>query len=289
MAALFTTEMSKQWRRPRTYVALGLTVAIPLIILIAQKANPPSPPNNFGDAGDAFFYASTRTGLFLPVAALRVMSRFLLVIVLALFAGDAIASEASWGNLRAMLVRPIGRGRLLGSKLVTAALLGLLGTALIVITGLIAGGIGYGWHSISSAFTALGFQASGPSTAHWIVNLGIAIGYVFWVLTPVIAFAFMVSTMTDAPAGAVFAGFGIYVLSQILDGITSLGSVRYGLPTHYFDAWDSLFTARGGVIRPGNVEGWTSDMTRGMLLPIAYVLVFLGIAWWYFRRKDVLS
>ena len=30
-------------------------------------------------------------------------------------------------------------------------------------------------------------------------------------------------------------------------------------------------------------------MTRGVLLPIAYVLVFLGIAWWHFRRKDVLS
>ena len=285
MGALFSTEMTKQWRRTRTYAAIGITIAIPIIFAIAIKANPPSASG--GDEG--FAYLATHTGLFLPVAALRFMSRFLLVFLVALFAGDAVASEASWGNLRAMLVRPIGRGRLLGSKLVTAALLGLLGTALIVITGLIAGGIGYGWHSISSAFTALGIQASGPSTAHWIVNLAIAIGYVFWVLTPVIAFAFMVSTMTDAPAGAVFAGFGIYVLSQILDGISSLGSVRYGLPTHYFDAWDSLFTARGGVIRPGNVEGWTSDMTRGMLLPIAYVLVFLGIAWWYFRRKDVLS
>jgi ABC-2 type transport system permease protein len=286
VVALFNTEMSKQWRRPRTYVALGLTVAVPVIVVIALKANPPSTPEN-GDGG-AFFYFSTRTGLFLPVAALRVMSRFLLVIVVALFAGDAIASEASWGNLRAILVRPIGRGRLLTSKLVSAALLGLIGTGLIVVTGLLVGGIAYGWHSIGS-INPLG---AGPSTAHWIFNLGIAGLYVFWSLSSVLAFAFMVSTMTDSPAGAVFAGFGFYVFSQILDGISSLGSIRYALPTHYFDSWDALFEGKHGIFelaRTGQIQDWTSDMTRGALLPIAYVLVFLGIAWWYFRRKDVLS
>ena len=30
MGALFRAEMVKQWRRPRTYVALGLTMAIPI-------------------------------------------------------------------------------------------------------------------------------------------------------------------------------------------------------------------------------------------------------------------
>ncbi|HZP29383.1 MAG TPA: ABC transporter permease subunit [Acidimicrobiia bacterium] len=291
MLSLFGTEMSKQWRRPRTYVALGLTVAVPIIVVTALKANPPSTPR--GGEGDFFFFLATRTGLFLPVAALRVMSRFLLVIVVALFAGDAIASEASWGNLRAMLVRPLGRGRLLSSKLVSAALLGLIGTALIVVTGLVVGGIAYGWHPISSIHltTTLGPLGVGPSTLHWIFNLGIAVLYVFWSLSSVVAFAFMVSTMTDSPAGAVFAGFGIYVFSQILDGISSLGSIRYALPTHYFDAWDALFRPKGGFFRlgTGQVEGWTSDMTRGVLLPIAYVLVFLGIAWYHFRRKDVLS
>jgi ABC-2 type transport system permease protein len=285
VVALFSTEMSKQWRRPRTYVALGFTVAVPIIVLIALKANPPSEPR---DVGDAFFFLSTRTGLFLPVAALRVMSRFLLVFIVALFAGDAIASEANWGNLRAVLVRPIGRGRLLSSKLLTAALLGLIGTALIVVTGLIAGGIGYGWHSIAS-INPLG---GGPSTLHWIFNLGVAVLYVFWSLSGVIALAFMVSTMTDTPMGAVGAGFGLYVVSQILDAITSLGSVRYALPTHYFDSWDALFRPKGGGflgLSNGHVEGWTSDMTRGVLLQVGYVLVFLGIAWWYFRRKDILS
>jgi ABC-type transport system involved in multi-copper enzyme maturation permease subunit len=30
-------------------------------------------------------------------------------------------------------------------------------------------------------------------------------------------------------------------------------------------------------------------MLRGTLLQVGYVLAFLGFAWWWFRRKDILS
>ena len=105
MLALFRTEMVKQVRRARTYVALGLMIVIPVVITVAIESNPPSRPAGFGDRLDAYTYLATRSGAYLGVAALLFMSRFLLVVVVALFAGDAIASEASWGNLRSLLVR----------------------------------------------------------------------------------------------------------------------------------------------------------------------------------------
>jgi ABC-2 type transport system permease protein len=274
MGGLFRTEMVKQWRRPRTWVTLGLTVVIPIIIAIALKANPPSTPEGRGD----FTFGALHTGLFLPVASLQFMSRFLLVIIIALFAGDAIASEASWGNLRAMLTRPVGRGRLLLAKLESTLLLAFLATALISISGLIAGVIAFGWHPLSLSFGPLGLH---ESTGQIIGNLFIASGYVLWSISGIAALAFMASTMTDSPAAAVFAGFGLYIVSQILDNITALGSIRYGFPTHYLDAWNRLFTHPSA--------GPTGDMLRGTLLQIPYVLVFGGIAWWYFRRKDILS
>lgn len=277
MAALFGTEMTKQWRRTRTYAAIGITILIPIIFAIAIKANPPSP----GAGDDGFIYLATHTGLFLPVAALRFMSRFLLVFLVALFAGDAIASEASWGNLRAMLTRPVGRGRLLVAKLESATLLALIVTMVTVVAALIAGGIAFGWSGLNLGAAHAGLLAPTfhMSASRIIGNLAIATGYVFWGLAGVGALAFMVSTMTDSPAAAVFAGFGLYAISQILDAITSLGSMRYGFPTHYYDAWTNLFTGPGP----------TGDMLRGTLLQIPYVLVFGGIGWWYFRRKDVLS
>lgn len=273
MLALIRTEMAKQWRRPRTYAALGVFVVLPLIIGIALKSNPPTPAVLTSE-DDAYAFLATQTGLYLGVATLWFMSQFLLVVVLAVFAGDAIASEASWGNLRAMLVRPTSRSRLLGAKLAVAACFGAIATALVSVTGLLLGGVLFGWQPLNVVGTT--HQTAG----HILASLAIATAYVFWSLTVIIAFAFMVSTMTDTPAGAIFSAVGLYIVSQILDGLTALGSIRSALPTHHFDAWTRLFTANTGP---------TDEMLRGTLLVVPYVVAFLAVAWWWFRRKDILS
>ncbi len=290
MAALFRTEMTKQWRRPRTYVALGITIAIPVITAIAIKTNPPAAPTPGGGGGGGFggglSFNAIHTGLFLPVLALRFMSRFLLVILVALFAGDAVASEANWGNLRAMLTRPVGRGRLLLAKVESAGLMALIATALIGITGLVAGTIAFGWHPLNLTAADLNLPAFVhlPAAAHQSIgsilgNLALASGYVLWSLAAYAALAFMVSTMTDSPAAAVFAGVGLYIVSQILNNISSLDPISVAFPTHYMDAWTTLFEGSGP----------TGDMLRGTLLQIPYVVIFGTYAWWQFRRKDVLS
>ena len=52
-----------------------------------------------------FLFLSFLSGLLLPAFALRITSALILVIVVALFGGDAIAGEANWGNLRYLLMR----------------------------------------------------------------------------------------------------------------------------------------------------------------------------------------
>src|SRR5436190_4251780 len=152
MVAVFRTEVAKQMRRPRTYVALGIAVLIPTIATIALKANPPSPEP--GEQG--LFVLAPSSGLLVAVAMLRFMSRFLLVLIAALFAGDAVAAEAAWGNLRYLLVRPVARPRLLGAKLSVSALLAVTATVLIAVTGLIAGAIAFGWSGLPASATGAG-------------------------------------------------------------------------------------------------------------------------------------
>jgi len=237
---------------------------------VAIELNPPS-----GNEGRLLLLAS-QTGLILPAFALRITSAFLLVIVVALFGGDAIAGEASWGNLRYLLMRPIGRGRLIVSKFVVAVVCAWVAVVLVVVTGLLVGIIFFGASPIDFSFGPFSFtQSVGDILAH----LGVATAYVAWSLTGVVAFSFMVSCMTDAPFGAIFAGVGLYFTSLILDAITSLGNIRYALPTHYFDAWVDLVT-RGE---------WHADMWRGVALQLAYVSCFALIGLWWFKRKDILS
>ena len=37
------------------------------------------------------------------------------------------------------------------------------------------------------------------------------------------------------------------------------------------------------------VQSIWADLLRGFLVQIPYIVVFLGVAFWWFRRKDVLS
>jgi len=268
--AVFRTEWAKQLRRPRTFVALGIAVLIPIIATIALNASPPKPEG--GEQG--LFVLAPNSGILVAVAMLRFMSRFLLVLIAALFAGDAVAAEAAWGNLRYLLVRPVGRPRLLGAKLSVSALLAVTATVLIVVTGLVAGGIAFGWSGITVPFSGLS-----QSAGQLLWNVVLATFYVAWGLAAVVSFGFFVSTLTDVPSGGVGAAVGLYIVSQILDAITSLGSIRYALPTHYLDAWDVLFFGRGP----------NADMLRGILLQVAYAFVFCGLAFWRFQRKDILS
>ncbi|HEY3669934.1 MAG TPA: ABC transporter permease [Acidimicrobiia bacterium] len=269
--AVLRTELVKSLRRTRTYVAFGILALIPIIMAVAINLNPPDARGE-----GRLLYLASQTGLLLPGFALRVTSAFMLVIVVALFGGDAIAGEASWGNLRYLLMRPVGRGRLVFSKFVVAVFCAWVAVLIVVITALVVGSIVFGTAAIGPPLSLLtGGQSNGDILYHLLVSTV----YVSWSLTGVVAFSFMVSCMTDAPFGAIFAGVGLYFTSLILDAISSLGNIRYVLPTHYFDRWVDLLT-RGE---------WSADMWRGVLLQLAYVLLFFLVGLWWFRRKDIKS
>src|SRR6185312_5909246 len=69
---------------------------------------------------------------------------FLLVVVFALFAGDSVASEASWSSLRYLLAAPVPRGRLLRQKAGVAALLSVVALVLLPAVALAVGVLAYG-------------------------------------------------------------------------------------------------------------------------------------------------
>ena len=274
IAPTFRGEMTKQIKRVRTYVALGILVVLPIVMTLAVKYGE---NDRRGENPDALFELARNSGLVMPAAALLFMSRlFLLAVVVALFAGDSVAGEASTGNLRYVLIRPIARARLLAAKLGMSFVFIVIATALIVITGLLAGGVAFGWHRID---IDVGFFTLHESTGQLLAHLGIASAYVAWSMSSVVCLSFMVSTMTDSASGAVGAGVGLYVVSQILDAIPQLGFLRYGFPTHYLDAWRELIVFNRA----------SAELVRGVVVQLPYIVVFSVIAFWWFQRKDITS
>ncbi len=72
---------------------------------------------------------------------------------------------------------------------------------------------------------------------------------------------------------------GVYIVSEILDGITQLGVVRYGFPTHYLDAWETMLTQ----------NQYSRDMIAGVVVQLAYIAAFGTAAMLWFKRKDIRS
>jgi ABC-2 type transport system permease protein len=98
-------------------------------------------------------------------------------------------------------------------------------------------------------------------------------------LSWVAGLALLLSVSTDAPLGAVGGAVMASIVSQIIDQIEDLGLIRDFLPTHYGDAWSALLAT--------DVD-W-SDMTYGTFSAACYASLFLGLAAWRFRTKDITS
>jgi ABC-2 type transport system permease protein len=271
----FRTELRRQATRRRTQLSLGFMVILPLIILVAFEFGGSNNRRGGGDRGQfaALADIATAGGLNFALFTLLVSASFLLVVIVALFCGDTVASEASWGSLRYLLAVPVPRARLLGSKLLVSLLYSLVALVLLTGVALGAGTARYGWHPLRT--TVAGEIAAGPALLRL---LGI-LGYLAITLLVVAGLAFLLSVSTDAPLGAVGGAVLLQILSSILDQITALGSLRVLLPTHYAQAWLGLLS--------NPVQ--TDDMVKGGIAALIYATLFFALAWRHFLRKDIVS
>lgn len=269
----FMTEFERQWRRRRTQLALGFMVLLPVVVLIAFEIGGEGDDDNGRGAFSSVIDVALSGGLNFALFVLFVSSSFLLVVIFALFHGDTVASEASWGSLRYLLAVPVPRGRLLGIKLAVALTYSLLAVAVLVGTSLLLGTLRYGWHPLQS-----GISADVPSGEGLLRLLGIA-GFLSVTLLVVAGIAFLLSVLTDAPLGAVGGAVLLFILSSILDQITALGELRNFLPTHFVQSYLGLLTT------PMQFDG----IVKGTISAICYAVIFWGIAFWRFTRKDITS
>jgi ABC-2 type transport system permease protein len=269
-------EWRRQARRRRTQLTLGFLVLLPLIILGAFEVGGDGdgePSRRTGGPFRSLVDLATSGGLNFTLFTIFVSAGFLLVVVVALFFGDTVASEASWGSLRYLLAAPVPRSRLLRAKLVVAAGYSLLAMLILGGTALLAGTLRYGWAPLRS-----GVAADLPP-GEGLLRIGLVLGYLAISLLVVAGLAFLLSVLTDAPLGAVGGAVMLYILSSILDQITALGDLRTVLPTHYSDAWLGMLST------PVEFD----DAVKGAISAVCYVTAFWALAWWRFLRRDIIS
>ncbi|MFJ4786465.1 ABC transporter permease [Streptomyces sp. NPDC088794] len=263
-------ELARQLKRRRTLVMGAILAALPFVLLIAFAIG--GGPGN-GNGNVTLMDTATASGANFAAVNLFVSAGFLLVIPVALFCGDTVASEAGWSSLRYLLAAPVPRARLLWSKLVVALGLSLAAMILLPVMALAVGTAAYGWGPLEIPTGG----ALEPGTA--AQRLVVVVAYIFVSQLVTAGLAFWLSTKTDAPLGAVGGAVGLTIVGNVLDAVTALGHWRDFLPAHWQFAW-------ADAVQP-HLE-W-SGMIQGTAVSVTYALVLFALAFRGFARKDVVS
>jgi ABC-2 type transport system permease protein len=266
-------EMIRQVRRRRTAVAFAIVIALPLIVMLAVKFGPSSGDGGLAD-GDFDVFGLMASGPWnFALSGLLFSSAFLLVILAAMFLGDSVASEASWGTMRYLLASPVPRRRFLVIKVLVGILLSLAVLLVLVLASFLLGLLAFGGGTLASPLS--GTLGVGEST----VRLVVITAYIAVTLLVPAGIAFLASVSTDVPLGAVGAAVVIVIVANILDAIDALGPIREFLPARYAGVWaDAL----------GPIIVW-DQMAIGLFYNVTVFAVLIGLAFLRFERKDILS
>lgn len=267
---MIAVELHKLVRRPRTWVSVLLLCGLPALVagFLAATGVGPGPGEE-----PAFLSAVLNNGALFPAAAFAIVLPLFLPVAVAVVGGDAIAGEATTGTLRYLLLRPVGRTRLLAAKLVTLTVYVLGAVTLVAVTSYAVG------VSLFPAEPGAVASVSGVelSSSEFAWRIAAAAGYVAVSMLGVGAIALFLSTLTDSGLGATLGALAALVASQVLVALDAAAAVAPYLPTRYWLAWIDLF--RDPI--PGR------EILRGLGIQAVYVAVFLGAGWANFATKDI--
>jgi len=270
-------ELAKLFRRPRTYMVAALLCALPLIVAIfLATTRIPPPPGQ----GGAFLSAVLSNGALYPAAAMALVMPVFLPVSVAVLAGDAVAGEAATGTLRYLLIRPVGRTRLLVAKLVSLTVFVLFAIGAVLLTSFLTGITLFGGEpSAGVALPADVTSLSGVTItpAGLVLRLVATVAYIVVSMLGVAAIALFLSTVTESALGAAMGALAVLVTSQVLVTLDAATAIRPYLPTRYWLAWIDFF--RDPVL-------WR-DIERGIGIQLVFLVVLLGAAWANFMTRDV--
>jgi len=269
---MIRVELAKMLRRPRTWVSVLLLCALPVAVavFVAVRNIGPRPGE-----GPAFLSAVLSNGTLYPAAALAIILPIFLPVAVALMAGEAIAGEATAGTLRYLLIRPVGRTRLLVAKLISVVAF-VLGAVIIVALVSLAVGVLLLGNQRGSVVSVSGINLTPPQV---VGRMALTVVYIGFSMVGVAAIALFLSTCTDSTPGAALGALAGLVASQVLATLEAASPIGPYLPTRYWLAWVDLF--RDPIM-------WR-QVERGFGIQIVYGVVFLGLAWANLASKDITS
>ena len=291
--AILRIELFKIFKRPRTFISFGAIAVIVLLVQLALKVNGKDFIELYTDSqSDTFYipYDKMVNGYFVCVAVLH-MILIHVPLLIALIAGDMISGEANLGTLRLLGSKPVTRTELILAKfsastvyvvllLIWMAFLALFGSILLFGKGDLVVFKEMDWHQMNDYDVLWRFFA--------------AFIFAALALTTIAAMAMMFSVFSENSLGPIVATVCVVIVFTIIQQLKVPMFEQtinpWSFTTHML-GWKGFFyveKSADGTTIDGSIENPTALVRSAMIL-IGYIVLFLGVTIWYFRKKDILS
>jgi ABC-2 type transport system permease protein len=223
-------ELRKLVSQKRTYLGLGLAVALPLIFVVFQNVH----QRHDRGADNIFATQITQSGLATPVLMLLFLSEFMLPLIAALVAGDIVAAEDGNGTLKTILTRSVNRGQVFAAKALAAMTYAAIAVFLSAAVATAGGVVSWGFRHVTT------FSETVVSAPEALLLVFAANACYLIPLLTVAGIGVLLSTVSRNSAAAVVGTVGFVILLFIVAAIPGLEGIKPYLLTEQFENWQGL-------------------------------------------------
>jgi len=293
MIQLFRLEVFKIFKRPRTYIAFAVIALIISLIQIALKFGGEEYVglmlSGMGDSFESIPTTDILNGYFVCFIILNLLLIHVPILV-ALVAGDAIAGEANMGTLRLLVTKPVSRFQLLAVKFAASSFYTLL---MLVWVAVLALFLSIALFGVNSLGVPRGFEFNVIESDDVMWRYVLAFCFAAIGLICVASLAFMLSVFADNAIGPIVVTVCIIIVFTILTQMQIPfydETIKPWLFTTHMLGWKGFFYVKGneGETIKGSIENINAVLKSAGILA-GYTVLFLGIAFWQFKRKNILS
>lgn len=278
MIQLIRIELFKIRKRPRTYIGFGTLAFIILAFQLGALAN--------GEALFGLVFKNLSSMFRMEGSIINVnfltylMMNTLLIhvpILVCLVTGDMISGEASKGSLRLLLQRPYSRTQIFFAKWIAAS---VYTVSLLIFAAVLSYGLGYLMFGSGDLFvvrTMINIVNEGDVAWRFMYGFGIGV----LAMLVVSSLSLMISSFVNNSIGPIVGTIAIIIILTVLSALMSsiLEPILPYLFTTHFIKWQYFFDPE---------IDWPT-IKNAVFVLIGYIVLFTGIGWWNFRRKDILT
>ena len=279
MWTLTQIELFKIFKKPRTYIAFAAIALIILLIQLAMYADGESYLEfMLGNIESAFDIEGKKlNGYFIFYLILHTLLVHVPLLI-CLVSGDIIAGEANMGTLRLLVTKPVSRTTIILSKFWASTIYTLLLLSFMAVMGLFGSMALFGVSDLMVQKSDM-FILLDSSDVLW--RYAAAYGFAALAMITVSALAFLLSVFSENSIGPIIGAMSVVIVMTILTTMDI--PIFYALKPYLFT--NHMLNWKGFFDNPVDLP----EVLKSAVILVLHIVLFVSLALYFFRKKDVLS